>query len=621
MTQAAPRVPTVGLPATQLPVSKLRSLLDQRGIEETWKTLIFTLAESHESSVSASSEFSHIQEHSENILHGLSVGNISVLYEYSLAYTDTGSRKAAGQFFTPDDVASALAELSKDFPNEEAVWLDPCSGVGNLSYHLASKQRNPNEFLENRLKVVDKDPLALLIARALLTIAFEPHKSSGMFDSIKKNFHHQDFLELETPLPEHDYIIMNPPYVVVPADERFSTAPCRDLYAYFIERASQHSQGFISINPQSFTHSEKFRTLRKLLEEHYTNVSIYSFDNFPDNVFRGVKFGSKNTNTANSIRPSIVTALKKPLPASSATQDCVSEYPPAPSEKTAQGRVWHISPLLRWRSADRSRMLKDYTTLTGEFQPDFGTGNPYPKLQPSASEFYNSVKLLPSAVSSITVPDSRGRGNPLQATSSQPFGENTLFGAFGISRASQGSSNAIPSTALSSETSQEGVIEELFLNVPTTSRYFIPATKRTLDRASFTVLGFSNEKDRNLAYLLLNSSYLFWWWRIFDGGMTVSRSLIQSLPIPDPETDATSGIRKFLNFSSIPELLESSETQEVIAALEESEEKNLVVKLNSGRNNENVKHPTELIDKVNKLLYVPEVAETLLKNHSNNSLE
>ena len=94
-----------------------------------------------------------------DFLDGLSVGEISVLYEYSLAYMDRDKRKQEGQYFTPDDVAQVMAKKTLTFPKNK-IWIDPCSGVGNLSFWLIKYQENPENFLKNNLYLIDRDKLA-----------------------------------------------------------------------------------------------------------------------------------------------------------------------------------------------------------------------------------------------------------------------------------------------------------------------------------------------------------------------------------------------------------------------------------------------------------------------------
>jgi hypothetical protein len=83
-----------------------------------------------------------------------------------------------------------MASYSKKFSS--GLWLDPCSGIGNLSWHLIAIQDDPEDFLLNNLLLSDKDELALLIARTLLTISFQ-NKVKDLFVKIEKNFISFDF--------------------------------------------------------------------------------------------------------------------------------------------------------------------------------------------------------------------------------------------------------------------------------------------------------------------------------------------------------------------------------------------------------------------------------------------
>ena len=135
-----------------------------------------------------------------------------------------------------------------------------------------------------------------------------------------------------------------------------------------------------------------------------------------------------------------------------------------------------------------------------------------------------------------------------------------------------------------------------FLHVPSAPRYFIPALKKPVQRASQKTLYFRNSKERDFAYLLINSSFMYWWWRVRDGGMTLSSETISSLPLLNFEID-----------------------KNLISALEKSEKTNKVYKQNAGAAQENVKHPTELMNRLNKIV-IPEYAELLLSLHNNSEL-
>ena len=117
-------------------------------------------------------------------------------------------------------------------------------------------------------------------------------------------------------------------------DLRFETSSARDLYAYFLEKVTKTSTGFVSITPQTFTNGQKFNSLRKILLDNFTTLDVYCFDNVPDNIFRGIKFGSKNTNTANSTRAGIIVAMQ-----------------------VQSKKVFRITPLLRWRVKERQEFL------------------------------------------------------------------------------------------------------------------------------------------------------------------------------------------------------------------------------------------------------------------------
>ena len=251
--------------------SALDALLVKHGIRNTWRGLLAThiSADSKLDYILKSEEFRGAKIFPSDLLRDLSIGEIGVLYEYSVTKVNSNSRKSNGQFFTPDDVANFMAKFSKKFP--KGKWLDPCSGIGNLSWHLVAIQDDPETFLVENLILSDKDKLSLLIARTLLTSSFQK-KHKELFNEIEDNFIEFDFLSVSSnvdmldfdssnslvAIPEHDYVIVNPPYLATEVDTRFETARARDLYAYFMENIIKTSKGFISVTPQSFTNSGKF---------------------------------------------------------------------------------------------------------------------------------------------------------------------------------------------------------------------------------------------------------------------------------------------------------------------------------------------------------------------------
>lgn len=528
--------------ASLLPTKEMNNLLTLHGIQKTWLSLLLTHSkhskykEGAKTQILSAKEFAGGITLKVDLLSGLTIGEIGILYEFSLAATDPESRKEAGQYFTPDDVATWMASHSDGFA--KGIWLDPCSGVGNLSYPLISRQENPEKFLLNNLILADLDPLALLIARTIFTLRFFD-KDTNLFSNIKDKFLVQNFLDNpgEPRLPDSiaayspDFIIVNPPYVASKDEDGvWETAKARDLYAYFMERVIKTTKGYISVTPQSYTNSNKFSELRKLILNHINQLKIYNFDNVPDSIFKGVKFGSTNSNTANSVRASIMVAKK---------------------EATLIGEIQHgITPLLRWASADRKDMfahVESKLNYNNALSIDL-----FPKNYSGLSEMYNVVRT----------PD----WTPLSALLSK---EKTQFK----------------------------------LIVPSTPRYYITASKRELSRSSFKEIYFHDEAAMNKAYLYLNSSLLYWWWRINDGGMTLSLDTLLTCPIEN----------------AMPISLQKADI--LTKKIEQSEKDNLVYKVNAGKNNENVKHPQELIIELNNSLFRSRTASKLHMVQRNSDFE
>lgn len=459
----------------------------------------------------------HGRELDADLIDGLTISEVNVLYEYSLALLDRTSRKSSGQYFTPDDVAAFLAERAVRLPS--GTWLDPCCGVGNLSYQLAAAQPDPRGFLADRLILADRDPLAVKIAGALLAIGFG--LDAAQYRALADRARVAD--ALADPLPACDYVLMNPPYVVVPRDDRFvDAADSRDLYAYFLERMVTHARlGVVAITPQSFTSGRKFAGLRRMLVRELETMDVYCFDNVPDNVFRGVKFGSQNTNRVNSTRAAVLVGRRGDADAP---------------------RRHRITPLLRWRAHERAELFAVADDFLAELQAD--ADRAFPKVGAALIPLHRRMLEATTTVTHLVVPGP----------------------------------TAYP------------------LDVPVTPRYFLSAVKRVLDRGHVHRLFFATAADRDRAYVVLNSSLAYWWWRAYEGGITVSKSTLESVPVPLEAAPAS-----------------------LVRALEVSEGENVVVKRNAGRANENVKHPWRLLRQLNRAI-APDFVDALLATHANSHL-
>src|SRR3989338_972221 len=498
----------------------IESMVDQHGLTKAWKRMlvarVVNTGESY-SYILQNKLFRDIVPATQDVLAHMTIGEVSVAYEYALAYSDRAKRKVEGQYFTPDDVSQFLASHARTFPHN-AIWADPCSGVGNLSYWLVKQQVDPERFLLARIYLIDLDALALISARVLFTLAFQ-NKEDKLFNKLEDRFLERNFLTAND-LPKFDAAILNPPYVSGVFSDTFATAATRNMYAYFLEKvATLASMGYISITPQTFTNGSRFSSLRKLLINQHRSLDVYCFDNVPDNIFSGVKFGSGNTNKANSTRAGIIVA------------------------KCARAKKHRITPLLRWRSHERSQV---FSSAPGFLTEVTFTEDVFPKISRDLKTLYKIVRRFDRVLGDII--------------SQTPTAHA--------------------------------------LQVPTTPRYFISANKHPVQRTSFRTLYFDTPESFNSAYVLLNSSYMYWWWRVNDGGMTISEKTLLELPIPSLDPFA------ILRF---------------VKELEASERCSKVVKLNAGKQIENIKHPQELVRSITAFLF-PEYVTHLSATHANSNL-
>ena len=308
-----------------------------------------------------------------NLLADLSIGELAVCYEALLARLDEGGRRASGQFFTPDDAAGFMASRARSFP--PGKWLDPCTGVGNLAWHLAQVQENPAQFVREDLILIDRDDVALRSAVALLGARFLGEGDTEGLERLAARAVCRDSLS-EAPLPAHDFAILNPPYARTDLDLAFETAGSRDLFAYFMERLAKSSKGYVAVTPASYLTAPRYQTLRTLLRRESLGGSVFVFDNVPDTLFRGYKFGSANTSRTNFVRAAIT----------------VSD-PGSPE--------WTITPILRWQRASRHEMFKRAPSLLGRLVE--GPHGEWAKLPPGFRQTWEDLAKTPHRLKDLVV--------------------------------------------------------------------------------------------------------------------------------------------------------------------------------------------------------------------------
>ena len=475
-------------------------------------------------------------------LADMSVGELGVVYEALLALSDPTSRRRDGQYFTPDDVAKFMVAEAGHFP--AGTWLDPCCGIGNLSWHLAASQDDPSTFVERRLSLVDLDEVALASAEAILTASFAARGNHGVLPALVARSQEGDFLSARITVTA-DYVIMNPPYGRTKRQDGYATARAGDLYAYFMEKVSDSTKGFVSVTPASYLGGLRYAPLRNILSNR--SGRIYVFDNVPDTIFRGYKYGSTNTSTTNFVRACITVADPQVVGSASGL---------IPQSADISG--WLITPIIRWTRANRKAMWEG---LRGFLIPlRRAPGGEWAKVMPGTAAVWDAL-CGPEGWDALCGP----------TVPAQPGSEDS-------------DANARCLANLLVVRSAEDGASPFRLWVASTPRYYVSASKKPLQRSSCHVLTFQSPEAMNQAYLLLNSSLAYWWWRCVDGGITLQKRTLASLPLPPLLGEVSAGR---------PDLL---------AELESSDSRDIQLKLNAGRINENVKRPRDLVEEIDRSL-------------------
>lgn len=124
------------------------------------------------------------------------------------------------------------------------------------------------------------------------------------------------------------------------------------------------------------------------------------------------------------------------------------------------------------------------------------------------------------------------------------------------------------------------------LYVPNTCRYFTTASSYKLNRKGMITLKFTDNLTFDFVYCLINSSFAYWWWRIFDGGITYPLGLLNRIPM----------------FNNLFNVDDKEFFSKICNEMLNIEKKCMVTKLNAGKLQENIKFPPEYRNIINKRL-------------------
>lgn len=147
------------------------------------------------------------------------------------------------------------------------------------------------------------------------------------------------------------------------------------------------------------------------------------------------------------------------------------------------------------------------------------------------------------------------------------------------------------------------------LYVPTTCRYFTVGSKKELIRDGKRIINVKEKENYNYVYCMLNSTFAYWYWRLYDGGINCPLTIINSIPV----------------FYDLFSEKQKETLNEIAEEMQQKEKNYLVYKMNAGKKQENIKFPVEYRDRINKLFFevlgINEKTDILNKIHSSSLLE
>lgn len=199
--------------------------------------------------------------------------------------TDDDHKKAWGQFFTSQTIASFMASLLRAPSRRDVRVLDPGAGTGVLGL-AAAEALITGHGARVHLTAVEKEPGAVA---ALRDAAASARARLGA-TSLRVEIVADDFLDLDrprlgsAPLDRFDYAIANPPYFkMTPDDDRGGDAP--NVYARFLEVAARmlRDEGELCfIMPRSFAAGYYFRPFRRRFHSAMRLDHVHVFESRRD---------------------------------------------------------------------------------------------------------------------------------------------------------------------------------------------------------------------------------------------------------------------------------------------------------------------------------------------------
>ena len=396
------------------------------------------------------------------------VDNLGDLYEMGLEKADSLARKKVGQYYTPKDVSNVLSDyLIKLLPAKKTPNLADVA-CGTGKLMLSLLDKLPNKYRNSLFK---KGNIYFYDQdRLVLKIIYEIVKIK-YGKTVAENCHYivGNFLDQDISLPKNCFALSNPPYIPL--------KQVKDLKKENLsEVAKKSGKTYVAFLEKIFQQSDGAVTVtpNEFLYSQGSYLLLKQMNNYSGKIFSfdnapNPIFVSRNYNNSYARR----FGMRKQNNSIHAAFTIMSKE---------SNKGFRVSPLIRFKSDERKKLLN--TDILDSLLP-----NIYQHVSEKQTRFVQTYAELSYLI------------NIYQSVANQRLKDIvTPNGAFK-------------------------------LDVTTNGRYYLSATSLNLSRRGKRELRFNSEDDMKLAYLFLNSSFNYWWFRSYSDGFGYNQTLMLNLPI------------------------------------------------------------------------------------------
>ena len=203
--------------------------------------------------------------------------SLPIAYQYFLSKK---FRDNTGKFFTPKEVAEAMADMLP--VKENSIIFDPTCGGGTFLLSALKRWNKTN------LTIVGNDVDRSLVFLTELLVLINNSNKSNQFDFYESNLY-SEFNKLKKYHSKVDYILANPPFSLpiksLPVDSPLLNLGYTNSDALFIDLCYdllKENGKLVCLVPHSLVANKEFLSFRKEIEKRWTMKGVFIL---PEGVF------------------------------------------------------------------------------------------------------------------------------------------------------------------------------------------------------------------------------------------------------------------------------------------------------------------------------------------------